>query len=453
MKRIGRVLTCFLLLPILAVVFGGIQSSNESQPEQYDPIMDAALSGLSDPTVVSSGLIAKIFLVPMGFAIGTIMILIAGPIFGGSWLAARSPRYQNLARRLTKNEHEDLSAFVGLSIAVSIFGLILILIGSVRQSPLLNAVGGVAVIIGLLCRGQVESVRVAARNVHPKRRQNNKPSLADMTVTEGQYDRNNDDSDNASASSRTGRTHSHVEDPVFKVPDTARAWYENFVHSLIDAHGQTLAIIRSRITQLDFEKMNRPVQHGRKFLLTTFMASEQQRLTTPNIQNLNASIRCFDSGCVHPDSDEWIIDGPEIGRGHACLYGGIARTFARHQSPYIMIPDAEKADAWFATAVIIFLEHNDPMMAGRAFQEWGESRRLMGDYEHADSLFFAAYISFVDGGNTARARTALTRHKSRQACSVDSSFFLNRPPTPGETDILTTILGGKNSEQFYSSVK
>jgi len=460
---------CLLLMPFFLLAYAGVESSNDPQPEQYDPIMDAVLYNLEDPTVISTGLIQKIIVAPIGFGLGVAMILIAGPVLGGSWLAARSPRYKRLANRLMKNGRSDLDGIEGLSYVISVSGLLLIFIGVIRQTYYLNAIGGVLILLGLLLRGQLESVRVAASTNWSRRESVRASSTNAMKGNEGfggEVRRNSaqttseptrsqiydQDSEPDSVPTKSPQTEAKQEQDLF-VPASARDWYENFIHLLIDAHGATLSVIRSRITQLDFEKKSSPVTLGRRYLLLSFSSSSGEKLESFNPINLKNSIQYFDAGCIHPDNSEWPLDSAEIGRAHACLWGGIARTFTRRQAPFIMIPDAEKSDTWFATAAIVFLEQNEPLMAGRTFQEWGESRRLMGDYEHADSLFFAAYISFVDAKNDSRARIAMSRHGARQSCAVDSSFFLNRPPTLGETDILTTILGGKNSEQFYSSVK
>jgi hypothetical protein len=110
-------------MPFFLLAYAGVESSNDPQPEQYDPIMDAVLYNLEDPTVISTGLIQKIIVAPIGFGLGVAMILIAGPVLGGSWLAARSPRYRRLANRLMKNGRSDLDGIEGLSSVLVAFYL------------------------------------------------------------------------------------------------------------------------------------------------------------------------------------------------------------------------------------------------------------------------------------------------------------------------------------------
>ena len=470
MERLRRIVGSIFLFFLFMFAYSGIVWSNEIQPEEYDPIMGAITSGLENPTVISSGFLAKIFFVPISFALGLATIAVAGPIFGGSWLAARSPRYQRFAERFIIEGRFNSEGLQPVSYLFSVSGLILILTGAARQTYVLNAIGGVLIAVGLIIRGQVESLRVAARAIGARTLRDDLADaaettrvIADVTIQQageaisagGKWlARKINESTTATSNFYDQATEDDYPiGPSPMVPDTARDWYENFVNMLIDAHGTNLGIIRSRITQLDYAALPRPVMTGRKNLFLGFRTEHLQDRTVPSIDTVKQAIRFFDAGSVHPDKSEWPHDGEEVGRGHACLWGAISRAFLRQQASFIMVPDAQCADTWFALAAIIFLEQNDPRMAGRAFQEWAESRRLYNDFEHSDALFFASYISFMDGKDAERARIAMSRHGSREACSIDSSFFLNRLPTKEESDILTTILGGKNSQRFYSAPK
>jgi hypothetical protein len=373
-----------------------------------------------------------------------------------------------LAERFIIEGRFSSEGLQSVSYFFSVSGLILVLVGAVRTTYVLNAIGLVPIAIGLLIRGQVESLRVAARAIGARTMRDDLTDAAASTreiasavaqqageaISTGRQwlaDRMNENTSTTSNFYDQATEFDHPSGPSPSIPDTARDWYENFINMLIDAHGTNLAIIRSRITQMDYAVHRRPVTTGRKNLFLGFRTEHQQDRPVPSIDLVRQSIRFFDAGSVHPDKSEWPHDGEEIGRGHACLWGAISRTFLRRQASFIMVPDAQCADTWFAVAAIIFLEQNDPRMAGRAFQEWAESRRLYKNFEHSDALFFASYISFMDGNDAERARIAMSRHGSREACLIDSSFFLNRPPTKEESNILTTVLGGKNSQRFYSA--
>ena len=60
---------------------------------------------------------------------------------------------------------------------------------------------------------------------------------------------------------------------------------------------------------------------------------------------INAAIVAADSGAVTPDASEWSIDGPEVGRGHACLWGAIARVLAHQQGEMFTCQDATLSDS------------------------------------------------------------------------------------------------------------
>lgn len=227
-------------------------------------------------------------------------------------------------------------------------------------------------------------------------------------------------------------------------------WLAKFI-SLIKAIYQTqLGILRSPTTQQAFGSAPSPVSSGRQLLLDAFRAQPSDK--SRSLALINESIALLDKGCVSPDPSEWLIDGPEIGRGHACMWGGIAKTLAHQQAGAAFSPDFTKSDGWFGTAVLIFLETGEYKMAGRALQEWAESNRLINNVEEANTLNIAAVMIFSSMNELGRAKTAGSRINQATPCSVDSSFFLGRPPTQSETSILTTVLGGRNTEQFYKAL-
>jgi len=92
------------------------------------------------------------------------------------------------------------------------------------------------------------------------------------------------------------------------------------------------------------------------------------------------------------------------------------------------------------------------MMAGRALQEWAESRRLYGDEEGATYLFQAAMCVFLLIGNQQRSSLAANRPSESGPVAMDSSFFLNRPATEQESRVLSSVLGARNTYRFFKAV-
>jgi hypothetical protein len=228
-------------------------------------------------------------------------------------------------------------------------------------------------------------------------------------------------------------------------------WFSNFI-SLIKANYETqLGVLRSPTAQQAFGSIPSPVSSGRQLLIDAFRAQPSGK--SKSLALVNEAIARLDKGCVSPDPSEWFIDGPEIGRGHACMWGGIAKTLAHQQAEVFFSPDFTKSDGWFGAAVLIFLETGELKMAGRAFQEWAESRRLFNNVKEANILNLMAVMIFSSANELPRADSAGTRMDQATPCSVDSSFFLGRPPTHSETSILTTVLGGRNTEQFYKALR
>lgn len=167
---------------------------------------------------------------------------------------------------------------------------------------------------------------------------------------------------------------------------------------------------------------------------------------------LEAGIALLDSGTVHPDESEWPIDGPEVGRAHACMWTAIAKVLTHKQSPQAFDADATNADSWFAIATLIFIGHQEPKMAARSLQEWAESRRMLSDFETAEILRLGAICLFGAIGESERLAVAAARSGQIGPVDVPSSFFLGRPPYESELRVLTTVLGARNSEAFYNAL-
>jgi hypothetical protein len=223
---------------------------------------------------------------------------------------------------------------------------------------------------------------------------------------------------------------------------------EEFVSTLNINHRLQLGILRDS-SSLVTTWTPSPVNTGRRALIAAFESGQagQRRLA---VDHLSTARSCFDSGAVKPDSSEWFIDGPEIGRGHACMWGGIARVFAHQSSATALSNDYLKAEAWFGTATLVFLQTGETKMAGRAVQEWAEARRLVHDISGATYLFQIATAIFNQLGDSGRAKASVIRIGKNTDTGVDSSFFVGRPPTESEVTLLTTILGGRNSTRFHS---
>jgi hypothetical protein len=200
-----------------------------------------------------------------------------------------------------------------------------------------------------------------------------------------------------------------------------------------------------------YQKAPKPVSNGRQMLIDAYALHPNNPANARQL--LSQAINVLDRGSITPDPTEWPIDGPEVGRGHACMWGGIARVLLHQQAGGAFSVDATKADAWFGTAVLIFLETGEFTLAGRALQEWAESRRLLSDTEFANALNLGAVAVFSSANQPDRARLAGARTNATGPCNVDSSFFLQRPPTESEVSVLTTVLGGRNTQHFYDKTK
>lgn len=226
---------------------------------------------------------------------------------------------------------------------------------------------------------------------------------------------------------------------------------QNFLQTLSSAYSAQVEVIRSPDAKSSFRAQEIPVARGRQALIDAYNAHTSGN-TSQAKSLLSSAIVTLDSGSIHPDSSEWPIDGPEIGRAHACLWSGIAKVFAHKQSKDTFDRDATNADSWFAMATLIFLSHNEHKMAGRVLQEWAESRRMFSDIDAANVLSLGAVCLFALIGEGDRLSAIANRSGQTGPTSVDSSFFLGRPPTDSELQQLTTVLGGRNSEGFYAAL-
>jgi hypothetical protein len=134
------------------------------------------------------------------------------------------------------------------------------------------------------------------------------------------------------------------------------------------------------------------------------------------------------------------------------MWGAIARVLAHKQAESFAGQDATLSDSWFGAAFTIFLENDEGTMAGRALQEWAESRRLVGDEEGANTLFLGAMCVFRLIGNQQRLSLVGNRPSESGPVAMDSSFFLNRPATSQESQVLSSVLGARNTHKFFKAV-
>ena len=228
-------------------------------------------------------------------------------------------------------------------------------------------------------------------------------------------------------------------------------WFDNFVAVTTRQYENHVAAIKTAGARQLTTIMRAPVLTARQNLIDAYQ--QAQRGSKNEAKSLiRAAIASADSGAVSPNSDEWPIDGPEIGRGHACMWGAIARVLSHQQAELFAVQDATLSDSWFGAAFIIFIEHGEGTMAGRALQEWAESRRLYGDEDGAQVLFLAALCAFLIAGNQPRMTLVASRAGQTGPVDTDSSFFLNRPATEQESRVLSSVLGARNSHRFFRAV-
>jgi len=228
-------------------------------------------------------------------------------------------------------------------------------------------------------------------------------------------------------------------------------WFSNFSQILTKRYQGHIAALKTAGAREISVQTSKPVIFARQFLLEAFGAYSSGQSSKAR-QLLSSAIVSADSGAVSPDASEWPIDGPEIGRGHACMWGAIARVLSHKQAELFAWEDATLSDSWFGAATVIFLENGEGTMAGRSLQEWAESRRLYGDEDGAQLLFLAATCLFMLTGNQVRMELVGKRTEQKGPVHMESSFFLNRPATQAESQVLSSVLGASNTLKFYKAM-
>lgn len=228
-------------------------------------------------------------------------------------------------------------------------------------------------------------------------------------------------------------------------------WFENFAGIMSQQYQDHINAIRTAGAKQVASTTRSPVLTCRQALLDSYKQYQAGSKTAAQ-RLISAAITAADSGAVSPDASEWPIDGPEIGRGHACMWGAIARVLAHKQADAFAWKDATLSDSWFGAAFVIFLQNNEGTMAGRALQEWAESRRLCGDEEGANILFLGATCVFGMIGNQERLSLVANRPSESGPVAMDSSFFLNRPATEQESRVLSSVLGARNTHKFFNAI-
>lgn len=231
----------------------------------------------------------------------------------------------------------------------------------------------------------------------------------------------------------------------------AEAWFENFAGIMAKQYQDHINAIKTAGAKQVAPPTRSPVMTSRQALLDSYKQYEAGSVAGAR-RLITAAIAAADSGAVSPDASEWPIDGPEIGRGHACMWGAVARVLAHKQAEAFAWQDATLSDSWFGAAFVIFLQNNEGTMAGRALQEWAESRRLYGDEEGANILFLGATCVFMLVGNQQRLSLVSNRPSESGPVPMDSSFFLNRPATEQESRVLSSVLGARNTHKFFKAL-
>lgn len=419
----------------------GISASNDFESDPSSPI--------------SSGALAKIFIIPICVVLGILLFKVAGPLFGGSQRAARSQKFQDLAReRITDDRYRSGDA-IRNSYVVVVVGLIIVVTGIAREDGSQGLIGAVICVVALRYAGRLRSERAAAKLLGAKTFSDDvadsvstAAEVAGAAVTAlGSFTvetaRKTVDAVRAALKERENMEISaksvggSPDDPFVKVLSFLQESFQNHVD-----------VLRSPQARAGFTAVPRPVSTGRQLLVNSEAAARSGQFSESK-RLLDRSILMFDAGTIHPDSAEWPIDGPEVGRGHACMWGGIARVLSHLQPASPAGLDATLADAWFAAGVLIFLETGETVMAGRCAQELAESRRYLSDFAGANTFFLVSAYLFEAARLPDRARIASGRAVATTEVEVDSSFFLGRPPTEAEASKLTTVLGGRNSRAFY----
>lgn len=230
----------------------------------------------------------------------------------------------------------------------------------------------------------------------------------------------------------------------------AEEWFGNFAAVTTKHYQDHIKAIRTAGAAQVASASRSPVSNSRQALIDSYKQYEAGSKAAAQ-RLINAAIASADSGAVSPDASEW-FDDREIGRGHACMWGAIARVLAHKQAEHFAWQDATLSDSWFGAAFTIFLENDERTMAGRALQEWAESRRLLGDEEGANILFLSATCVFMLIGNQQRLSLVANRPTESGPIAMDSSFFLNKPATSQESQVLSSVLGARNTHKFFRAV-
>ena len=231
----------------------------------------------------------------------------------------------------------------------------------------------------------------------------------------------------------------------------AEEWFLKFAGMMTEPYQDLISALRTAGAKQVASTTRSPVLASRQALIDSYKQYEAGSKTSAQ-RLINAAIASADSGAVSPDGSEWPIDGPEVGRGHACMWGAIARVLAHKQNKDIISKDKTHSDLWFGAAFTIFLENNEGTMTGRALQEWAESRRLYNDEDGAKILFKAASCVFILTENQQRLSLVANRPSESGPVAMDSSFFLNRPATAQESQVLSSVLGARNTHKFFKAV-
>jgi|GEM_PF-1219722 len=228
-------------------------------------------------------------------------------------------------------------------------------------------------------------------------------------------------------------------------------YFAEFIQMINERYEPHLNELKSPGTKSQV-KYERPVGHARQSIIDAYKQNESGQRNDAR-KTLERAINQANSGANNPNPVEWPIDGVDVGRAHACMWGAIARVFTHKQSSDWTNTDTSKADAWFGVATKLFLNTGEHVMAGRALQEWGESRRMLGDTDGASRLIVTATVIFNSANEVNRGERALERVYANDPVSQESSFLLGQPPTRGEQDRLTSVLGASNAARFYNALR
>lgn len=422
----------------------GVVASNDFESDPYSP--------------VSAGGLAKVVLIPICIILGVAFVKVALPMFGGGKRAAASKKYQDLARqRISDNRYRSGNA-IAISNALIVIGVIVVTASFAREDPQQGVLGAIICVAALRYAGRLRSERAAAQHLGARTLTDDvKDSVSNFAAASAAVSVGIASLTAEGARKIAARFKAALQNDAqlgvegLKMDNDDQKVILNFLEAIRDLFGPHVQAIRSQGAKSQASPRSRPVASGRQAILDSYVLSSNGNALAARSM-MSKAIELCDSGSVHPDATEWMIDGPEIGRGHACMWGAIARTFAHKQPQSFAGVDALLSDSWFGAAVLIFMETDERQMAGRAAQEWAESRRLAGDQRGADVLNNLAAFFFIASDNQPRAAAAFGRIGERSAVSVDSTFLLGRPATESEAALLTTVLGARNSQRLFDSL-